>query len=192
MTHQHIETRLATALAVAAIVFLAPAPGARAHGEEAHGEAAAAAAASVSQGTGVSQGTAVSQGGGTSQVAGVSKTAAQPALTEAEKEWGVQVMGIRMSAAGLMLDFRYKVLDPKRAAPLLDRQIWPYLIDQASGTSVPIQTMPALGRLRQNTRKPEAGRVYFMMFNNPGILKAGSKVTVVVGGFRAEDLTVEG
>ena len=40
--------------------------------------------------------------------------------------------------------------------------------------------------------RPEAGRVYFMLFTNPGSLKAESKVTVVVGDFRAEDITVKG
>ncbi len=174
MTFQHIEARLAAALAVAAMVFLAPAPAAQAGADE-----AAAAGAGVLQGTSVSQGT------------GVSQSAAQPALSEVEKEWGVQIIGIRISAAGSMLDFRYRVLDPEKAAPILDRQIRPYLIDQASGVAVGIKSFAQVGRLRQNTMRPEAGRIYFMMFTNPGFPK-DSKVTVVVGEFRAEDITVEG
>ena len=108
-----------------------------------------------------------------------------------EEKWGVKVVGVRITAAGSMLDFRYKVLDPKKAAPILDRKNKPQLIDQATNTMMGVKNMPKIGHLRQNTATPVEGRVYFMLFPNPG-LKAQSKVTIVVGDFRAENITIEG
>ena len=109
-----------------------------------------------------------------------------------EEKWGVKIVGVRLTAAGNMLDFRYKVIDPKKAAPILDRKNKPHLIDQASNRMVNVKNMPKIGSLRQNTKTPIEGRVYFMLFPNPGIIKAQSKVTVVVGDFRAENIIVEG
>jgi hypothetical protein len=91
-----------------------------------------------------------------------------------------------------MLDFRYRVLDPEKAAPLFDRAVKPYLIDEATGSTLLVPAPPKVGPLRQTTRAPTAGRIYFMMFANPGkFIQAGQKVTVVIGEFRAEHLTVE-
>ena len=101
------------------------------------------------------------------------------------------MLNIRVSAGGYMLDFRYKVLDAEKAAPLFDRRIKPYLIDQATGASFAVPEPPKVGALRQ-TRKPVADRNYFIIFANPGkYVKQGDKVTVVIGDFRAGDLVVE-
>ena len=59
-----------------------------------------------------------------------------------EETWGIQVEGIRLSAAGYMLDFRYRVLDPEKAAALFDRKTKPYLIDQESGAKFMIPPYP--------------------------------------------------
>jgi hypothetical protein len=91
-----------------------------------------------------------------------------------------------------MIDFRYRVLDPDKAAMLGDRRYAPCLIDQASGTRLRVPNTPKLGPLRQSATRLEAGKIYFMLFANSGLLvKSGSKVTIVIGDFRAEDLTVE-
>jgi len=105
---------------------------------------------------------------------------------------GIKVEGIRLSAAGYMLDFRYRVLDPVKAAPLLDPKIQPYLLDEASGAQLAVPDAPKVGRLRATSRnKVITGRTYYMLFANPGrYLKAGSKVTVVAGDARISDLTV--
>ena len=120
------------------------------------------------------------------------RQAVQEAPSELEKKWGVQVVSIRLSAAGQYLDFRYKVIDADKAAPILNRKNEPRLIDEASGETVYIGSLPKLGRLRQNTRKPKAGRTYFMLFKNPGFVKPGSRVDILVGGFRINNLVVEG
>lgn len=93
-----------------------------------------------------------------------------------------------------MLDFRYRVVDPQRALPLVERGVDPYLIDQESGGVVTVPNTAKVGPLRQTTKygEPKPDRVYFILFSNPGrFIEPGSKVTVVIGDFRASDLVVE-
>jgi hypothetical protein len=109
-----------------------------------------------------------------------------------EERLGIEVVGIRESAAGFMLDFRYRVKDPEKALPVLSAQMKPYIIDQNSGNKLSVPTYPKVGSLRQRTREPEVDRVYFIVFANPGrLVKAGNKVTVILGDVKVEDLVVE-
>lgn len=108
-----------------------------------------------------------------------------------EEKWGIQILSIHISAGGYMLDFRYKVLDPQKAAPLFDRKNKPVLVHEKTGAKFAVPAPPKIGSLRQ-TRPPVAGKHYFMIFANPGkYVKPGDKVTVTAGDFRAEGLTVE-
>jgi hypothetical protein len=91
-----------------------------------------------------------------------------------------------------MVDFRYRVLDPGKAAPLLDRKNVPQLIDQETGATLTVPHAPKVGSLRQNTLAPKAGRVAFALFGNPQrMVRPGSKVTVRIGDFEADNLTVQ-
>jgi len=111
-----------------------------------------------------------------------------------EEKFGIMVQGMRLTSADTMLDFRYKIVDPDKAVPIVDRTIKPYLIDQESGLKVNVPSPAKLGPLRATDKygKPKAGRTYFVLFGNPGrFIKSGSKVTVVIGEFRAEDLVVQ-
>ena len=67
-----------------------------------------------------------------------------------------------------MLDFRFRVLDPEKAATLLRRQDKPYLIDEASGNKLAVPRMPKVGALRPSALNPKPGEVYFVLFNNTG------------------------
>ncbi len=109
-----------------------------------------------------------------------------------EKDWGVKISGIRLTSADYMLDFRYRVIDPDKASPILSRNVKAYLIDEQSGAKLIVPTPPKVGSLRQKSYEPTAGKIYFVMFSNPGrLVKRGSKVTVVIDDFRAEHLVVE-
>lgn len=111
--------------------------------------------------------------------------------SELESRWGVEFLAIRLSAEGYLLDFRYKVIDAEKAAPLFSREIKPYLLDQASGSVFGVPSSPKVGSLRQ-TRPPVAGKNYFIMFANPdNYVKQGNKVSVVIGDLKIENLTVE-
>lgn len=112
-----------------------------------------------------------------------------PALRE---KWGIEMTSLRMSGNGHLIDFRYRVFDPDKAAVLGDKQYKPYLIDQVTGTRMVIPDTPKLGPLRQSATRLEAGKIYFMLFANSGrLVKSGRKVTVVIGDFKVENLTVE-
>jgi hypothetical protein len=109
-----------------------------------------------------------------------------------EERWGVEVTSVRISAAGHMIDFRYRILDAEKSAPLFERQTKPYLLDQASGKVLEVPRTAKLGPLRPSNVTPAEGKIYAMMFGNTGgLVQPGSKVTVVIGDFRVEDLVVE-
>ncbi len=122
----------------------------------------------------------------------------QPAVSsttapeELRDKWGVEIASVRLSGQGYFVDFRYKVLDPQKAAPLAKAEWKPYLIDQATGSTLRVPTTPKLGSLRQTAVQLLEGRTYFVFFGNSrGLIKHGSKVTVVIGDCRIENLTVE-
>lgn len=104
---------------------------------------------------------------------------------------GVEVVSLRKTAAGRMLDFRFRVIDPEKAAPLLSRGTPAYLFDPATGAKMTVPNTK-IGNMRQTAQKPEKGRVYFMFFQGAGQqVKPGDKVTVVIGEHRFENLTVQ-
>jgi hypothetical protein len=104
---------------------------------------------------------------------------------------GVEVVSLRKTVAGRMLDFRFRVIDPEKAAPLLSRGTPAYIFDPATGEKMTVP-ITKVGSMRQNTRQPEKGRVYFMLFQDAGQqVKSGDKVTVVIGEHRFENLTVQ-
>jgi hypothetical protein len=108
-----------------------------------------------------------------------------------EQQWGIKIVGLGLAAAEYMIDFRFRVVDPQKAAPLLDRKNNPY-IEDARGHRFLVPDTPKVGHLRQTTEAPTAGRIYWAFFANPGkTIKSGEKVKIVIGDFSAEDLTVQ-
>jgi hypothetical protein len=109
-----------------------------------------------------------------------------------EEQWGVEIQSVRLTAAEYMLDFRYRVLDVDKAAPILDRHIKPHVIVERSGAKLQVPISSKLGPLRQAQTDPQAGRNYYAFFANPGRhVKRGDLITVVVGDFTVEHLAVE-
>jgi hypothetical protein len=124
--------------------------------------------------------------------AGLTQT--QPAVPLVESEFGIRIDGLRLSAAGSMLDFRYRVLDPQKAALILNGKVQPYLLDTTHNAKLGVPDTPVLGRLRQTARNDNilTDRTYFIMFGNPGkALHSGDKVTLVMDKVRITDLTVQ-
>ena len=105
--------------------------------------------------------------------------------------WGIQVVALRTTAAGSMLNFRYKVLDAKKAESLFVRKTKPYLIHQESGKVLSVPVTAKVGPLR-STNKPKQDRIYWMFFGNKTkLVQPGDKITVTIGEFRVENLIVE-
>lgn len=106
------------------------------------------------------------------------------------RRWGVRVEGIRLAAAGYMLDFRYHIVDARKAKPLFERRTKPLLKHEQTGTLLAVPTPPKTGPLR-SSNDPKAGRSYFMFFGNPGRLVAeGQAVTVTIGEFSVSGIRV--
>lgn len=110
---------------------------------------------------------------------------------ELKERWGVEIVSLRRTAHGHMLDFRYRVLDPKKAAALFERQTKPTLIHQPTGKVLAVPKTAKVGPLRSSDT-PKEGRTYWTFFGNAGgLVKTGDKVTVAIGDFRAPNLIVE-
>jgi hypothetical protein len=86
---------------------------------------------------------------------------------ELEAMWGVRVESIRSSAVGHLVDFRYRVIDPDKAATLIQRGQEAYLMDEATGTKLPVP-VTKVGQLRGTGTKHQENRVYTVMFNTGG------------------------
>jgi hypothetical protein len=110
---------------------------------------------------------------------------------ELKEKWGIELVAMRSTAVGHMVDFRYRVLDAEKASPLFKRQTKPYLIHQASGKVLAVPNTAKIGALR-NSNTPQNGRIYWMFFgNHHRLVQKGDKVTVAIGDFRATDLVVQ-
>ena len=123
------------------------------------------------------------------------KSAATKSLQNDRKrladKWGIELTAMRITAEGHMVDFRYRVLDAEKAAPLFKRQTKPYLVHQESGKVLAVPNTAKVGSLR-NSNTPQEGRIYWMFFgNHQRLVQKGDKVTVAIGDFRATDLEVQ-
>ena len=111
--------------------------------------------------------------------------------TYLKRQWGVEVMYVRQTAAGYMLEFRYRVLDAEKAKPLFERRTKPVLTHSETGAKLIVPTPAKTGALR-NSNPPLAGHIYWMFFANPGqLVKPGNHVSVEIGEFHANGLVVQ-
>ena len=107
-------------------------------------------------------------------------------------ELGIEVLSLRRSAGGYMLDLRYRVRDIAKAAPIRDLQLEPVLTDQKTGVRLVVPSQPEVESLRQRPVESALDRTYFVLFANPGrLLKAGDRVTLGFGDRRVENLVIE-
>jgi len=122
-----------------------------------------------------------------------SAESSQPAQEmTSEGNQGIEIESVRLTAAGYMVDFRYRVTDPEKAAAVFDRRNKAYLIDQATGIALSVPRTAKVGPLRQTDFQPDPKRVYFILFSNSGgLVKPGSLVTLAVGDYRFENIVIQ-
>jgi len=116
---------------------------------------------------------------------------ADEGMVRLEEKWGIKPLTIRLTGADHFLDFRFLVLDSEKAKPVLERGKKAYLMDQGSGKvfNVPVTK---LGPLRGTTVKPKEGKQYIILFGNSDkSIHRGSRVSVIIGEFKAENLMVQ-
>jgi hypothetical protein len=112
---------------------------------------------------------------------------------ELAEKWGVEVIRVASTAEGFWLDFRFRVTDEKKALPLFDSRIKPYVESEKTGAKLGVPTAAKVGALRTTNRggNIKAGKIYAIMFSNLGAqVKPGQKVSVVIGDFKVEHLRV--
>jgi hypothetical protein len=112
---------------------------------------------------------------------------------ELAEVWGVELLGMRITAADYMLDFRFHVIDAEKALPLFDHRIKPYIVADRSQIKLPVPMAAKVGAFRPTNRGKNitSGRNYYMIFGNPDRhVKQGETVTVVIGDFKVEGLLV--
>lgn len=118
--------------------------------------------------------------------------AAELGRKQLTERWGIQAESLKISAAGFMVDFRYKVLDPEKAAKVVNSKNQPYIIDEHTGKRVVVPALVNVGSLRHTGRNLKKDKKYFVMFANDGnIVKSGSPVTVVMGDYKLEHVVVK-
>jgi len=107
------------------------------------------------------------------------------------RNWGIEIIGIRVTSSHSMLSFRYRIVDPVKARPIMDQKSKAYVIDEATGVRLAVPAMENIGELRQSGT-PEPDRNYFIIFGNPGgLVKAGSRVSVVIGEMHVNGMIAE-
>jgi hypothetical protein len=125
-------------------------------------------------------------------VSGAAKVEALEAASAAEERYGIRYESLRLSGAGLLLDFRYRVVDPAKAGLVVNRKVQPYVQDKATGHQFHVPHAQKVGTLRHMGGNLQVGRVYSMLFANPGrTIKSGDKVSVVVGAYRLDEVAVQ-
>ena len=108
-----------------------------------------------------------------------------------KREWGIEIVYVRQTSAGYMLEFRYRVLDAEKAGALFERQTKPVLIHADTGSRFVVPTPAKTGALR-NSNPPKDGHTYWMFFANPGkFVEVGDSVSIEIGDFVINNLEVQ-
>ena len=111
--------------------------------------------------------------------------------TYMKRKWGIEVLFVRHAAADYMLEFRYKVLDAKKASSLFKRQTKPLMTHVKSGAKLVVPTPAKTGALR-NSNPPLDNHTYWMYFANPGkLVKRGDLVNIEIGDFLIKKIIVK-
>ena len=110
-----------------------------------------------------------------------------------EEKWGVSLLFLRRTAEGFMLDFRFRVHDADKALPLFDRKNKPFVTVARSNAKLPVPAAAKIGSFRTTNRGKniQANRNYYILFANPDRhVKAGDRVSLAIGDFKLNGLTV--
>ncbi len=107
--------------------------------------------------------------------------------SEFEREYGIRVNLVAVSAAGGMIDMRFTVTDREKAEHLLhDATSEPALYVESSGTVIQAPT-----GMRHKVTILDGGS-YFILYANPGgSIQSGTPVSVVVDDVRLEPIDAQ-
>lgn len=120
------------------------------------------------------------------------KAAAGEDQRKLEETAGIRISSLRLSAAGNLIDLRFKIMDAEKATSFFkEKENQPYLVDAATGARLVVPNTK-IGDLKTSPKNLVAGKTSFMLFANPGgFLKQGSKVILIIGALKTDNLVVE-
>jgi hypothetical protein len=105
--------------------------------------------------------------------------------------YGVDQLSAKLAESGQLVRFSYRVTDATKAGALHDKAAAPQMLDEKVHAVLQVPVMEKVGPLRQAVA-PEQGKSYWMAFSNKGnIVKAGHRVSVVIGQVRIDGLVVQ-
>ena len=108
-------------------------------------------------------------------------TPASAAVVEAQ--YGIRLTHIAVLADGGLIDFRFQVIDPDKAAPLFSLDNRPILIAEESGKVVDSLYHPP------HSHDIVAGQSNYFLYNDRGgAIQPGTSVSVVLGNLRLEHI----
>ncbi len=133
------------------------------------------------------------------------------AFPSLEQQWGIQVSSISLTNGNTTVQVRYTVVAPEKTVLLTETNAEVYLLNQATGaklgmftppqsanepTGVPKRTVRRIvkqaGELPPPPTRVLAGRAYSLLIPNwDQALQSGSRVALVVGNARTENVIVE-
>jgi hypothetical protein len=130
-------------------------------------------------------------GGGPDEAAGSSVVPVswqRPAVSGGDlvARTGVKITQVAVTGGGGLVDLRYQVVDPDKAAAIHDKRKPPALVDEKSGVVVNQLFMD-----HSHSGAFTAGVTYYLVFNNPANwVGHGSRVTVLLGDAQVEHVVV--
>ena len=103
-----------------------------------------------------------------------------------EERYGIRVTLIGVTAAGGMVDFRFRVLDASKALALTkDHALMPVLNVQDSDTRLAMSA-------GMHTMNFQNDKVYYILFGNPrGEVKPGTPISVAFGEMQLEPILAQ-
>lgn len=110
-----------------------------------------------------------------------------PASPEIEAAWGIRLDHVALIGGGGIIDVRYTVIDPDRAAALLaNLDVLPVIHNERNGAEL------RLNEALHHRVNLDAGRSYYMLYANAGnLLHRGDVISLTVGEFTLAPVVVK-
>jgi hypothetical protein len=103
--------------------------------------------------------------------------------------YGIHFDLLAVTAAGGLVELRYQVVDPDKAAPLVhDPDLSPALVVEKTGATLVMQSPPH----RHGTDLELGGTYFFLLANTRSAIDKGDRVTVIIGDARLEHVVAAG
>ncbi len=103
--------------------------------------------------------------------------------------YGIDIDLLAVTAAGGLVELRYQVVDPDKAAALVhDPELSPALVAEGTGKTLVMSTPPH----HHGTELQLGGTYFFLMANAETALHKGDEVTLIIGDARMEHLEMQG